>query len=247
MMRDYEERSVKGRTPHCLFKIGGFQRFTLIDYPGKVSCIVFTQGCNFRCPYCYNVELVLPEYFGKTIPEEEILSFLEQRVGKLEGVVITGGEPTIHAGLKDFIEKVKKLSFSVKLDTNGSMPEVIEELIKDRLVDYIAMDIKAPPDKYEEVVRAKVNIKAINRSINLIMNSGVDYEFRTTVVKDQLSKDDILKIAEWIKGAKRYYLQKFLPGKTLDPDFSSKTTYSDEEFAEILSFIKDNFSECALR
>lgn len=247
MLRGYKEHSENNKNPHCLFKIGGFQRFSLIDYPGKISCIVFTQGCNFRCPYCYNIELVLPERFGETIPEEDILQFLNLRIGKLEGVVITGGEPTIHTGLKDFILKVKKLPFSVKLDTNGSMPEVIEELLKDGLIDYVAMDVKAPPHKYMEVVRAKVDIKAIHKSINLIMSSGVDYEFRTTVVKQQLTKEDIIKIAEIIEGAKRYYLQKFLPGKTLDPTFSNKTTYSDEEFGEILSSIRSKFTECGVR
>ncbi|MGB9874425.1 MAG: anaerobic ribonucleoside-triphosphate reductase activating protein, partial [Hydrogenobacter sp.] len=223
------------------------QKFTLIDYPGKLACIVFTQGCNFRCPYCYNPDLVLPERFKETLGEEEVLSFLEKRVGLLEGVVITGGEPTINVGLKDFIKKVKDLSFLVKLDTNGSMPQVLEELIKEGLVDYIAMDIKAPPEKYADVVGARVNLKDIDRSVRLIMSSGVDYEFRTTVVKDQLSVQDIVSIAEWIRSAKRYYLQKFLPGKTLDPTFTHKNTYSDEELRSILSLIKDNFLECAVR
>ncbi|MEZ0337931.1 MAG: anaerobic ribonucleoside-triphosphate reductase activating protein [Aquificaceae bacterium] len=233
--------------PICMFRIGGFQKFTLIDYPAKVACIVFTQGCNFRCRYCYNVELVLPEKYGPLIEVEEVLTFLESRRGMLEGVVITGGEPTIQKGLEKFIERVKALGYSVKLDTNGSKPQVIKELIDKGLVDYIAMDVKAPLYKYEEVCGVKVDTERILESIELIKSSSVDYEFRTTVVREQLTPEDIRAIGELIRGSKRYYLQKFIPGKTLDPEFSSKSTYSKEEFERIKDSIKGYVKEIGIR
>ncbi|RMH81331.1 MAG: anaerobic ribonucleoside-triphosphate reductase activating protein [Acidobacteria bacterium] len=237
----------KSKHPLCRLKVGGLQSLSLIDYPGKPACVIFTQGCNFRCGYCYNVELVLPEKFGELIPVHEILRFLERRVGLIEGVVITGGEPTIQVGLDSFISEVKKMGYLVKLDTNGSMSKVLKRLIDEGAVDYVAMDIKAPLVKYDEVVGVKVDKPSLLESIRLIMTSGVEYEFRTTVVKEQLSKEDILQIVELIKGAKKYYLQKFIPGKTLDPNFSNRSTYSDEEFKQILSSIKDYFVQCSLR
>ncbi len=194
-----------------MFRIGALQRFTLLDYPGKIACIVFAQGCNFRCPYCYNAKLVLPKYFKESLDAEEVYQFLSSRVGLLEGVVITGGEPTIHDGLEAFVMKLKEMGFSVKLDTNGSKPNVIESLLNKNLLDYIAMDVKAPLEKYQGVVRAKVDVKDIQKSIRLIMESGVDYEFRTTAVKELLSPEDLLEIGKLIKSAKRYYIQKFLP------------------------------------
>ncbi|MFN3813126.1 MAG: anaerobic ribonucleoside-triphosphate reductase activating protein [Aquificaceae bacterium] len=233
---------------YCFFKIGGFQRFTLIDYPGKVACIVFTQGCNFRCPYCYNIELVLPERYGPLIPKEEVFSFLMERRGKLDGVVITGGEPTLQKkGLENFVERVKSFGFSVKLDTNGAFPEVVKSLLDKGVVDYIAMDVKAPLKKYQQVVRTKVDTKKIEESIGLIMNSGVDYEFRTTVVKDQLSRDDLIRIGILLKGAKRYYLQRFIPGKTLDPEYIGKTTYTEREFEDTANELKKYVKECYVR
>ncbi len=239
--------SLGAEHPLCLFKIGGFQKFTLIDFPGRPACIVFTQGCNFRCGYCYNLELVLPEKFGPTIPTEKLLSFLEERRGLLEGVVITGGEPTIQKGLEGFIERVKQMGYAIKLDTNGSQPYLLKRLLEKGLLDYIAMDVKAPLERYEEVCGVKVDVSKIVESIELIKSSGVDYEFRTTLVKEQLSKEDILKIAELLKGSKRYYLQRFIPGKTLDPSFSKRTTYTDEEFSSIVDNIKDYFQECSFR
>ena len=218
MIRDYELITSR-KNPYCMFKVGALQRFTLLDFPGKVACIVFTQGCNFRCPYCYNVDLVLPERFKEPISNDEVFSFLRSREGLLDGVVITGGEPTLQEGLENFIREVKNMGFSVKLDTNGSRPEVIKRLLDDGFVNYVAMDVKAPIEKYGEVTRAKVNVEDIKESIAIIMNSCVDYEFRTTIVKELLTFDDILKIGNMIKGARRYYLQRFIPQNTLDPDF----------------------------
>ncbi len=228
--------------------IGGIQKFSLIDYPGKVSCIVFTQGCNFRCPYCYNRSLVLPEYYGETIPEEDFFSFLSKRRGLLDGVVITGGEPTVHEDLDFFIGKIKGMGFLVKLDTNGSRPEILKRLFEKDLIDYIAMDVKAPIRKYEEVVRVDFYVGNVVRSIHLIMNSGVDYEFRTTVVREQLSEEDILDIGKLIEGAKRYVLQKFIITDTLlDPSFKECTTYSEEELERIAGRLKKYVKEVLVR
>ena len=227
--------------------IGGFQKFSLIDYPGKLCAIIFTQGCNYRCPYCHNPELVKPELFEEPIPEEEIFSFLKSRKGKLEAVEITGGEPTLQKDLLEFVKKIKDMGFLMKLDSNGTHPEIIEEAIKLNLVDYLAMDIKAPLEKYEKVVRANTDIKKIEENIDLIMNSGLNYEFRTTVVKSLLSKEDIIEIGKIIKGAKNYYLQKFVPSKTLDPSFAKAETYSDSEFKDFKKNLENYVDNCLIR
>jgi pyruvate formate lyase activating enzyme len=209
--------------------IGGFQRFSLIDYPKKISAVVFTFGCNFRCHYCHNPELVDPSLLNGILDEEFILNFLKARINKLDGITITGGEPTLHRDLNKFISKVKNLGFLVKLDTNGSFPDVLRELIKDNLIDYIAMDIKATKEKYKEVINADIDLDKIEESIKLIMDSGIDYEFRTTVVRSQLLIEDIISIAKMIEGAKLFVIQRFIPTKTLDPDFINEKSYSDEE------------------
>jgi len=190
-------------------KIGGFQRFSLIDYPDKISCIVFTQGCNFRCPWCYNSELVYPEFFTTPLKEEAIFDFLKRRKGKLEAVVITGGEPTIQPDLTEFIEKIKKMDYFVKLDTNGSNPCILKELIRSKLIDYIAMDIKAPPEKYSLLSGRDVDISLIFESIKIIEDSSLEYEFRTTFVPSLLSENDILRIKNMVKDKKRYRIQRF--------------------------------------
>ena len=176
---------------------------------------------------------------------DSVLEFLKNRIGKLDGVVITGGEPTLQKGLKEFIEEIKGLGFLVKLDTNGTNPEILRELQDKRLIDYVAMDIKAPIEKYGEVVDARVNTRNILKSIELVKNSGIDYEFRTTVLKSQLCIDDFEKIGKMIKGANKYYLQKFVPTKTLNESFMTQATYSDEEFAEIIEglnkYVRDVF------
>lgn len=220
------------------FKLTGLQKTTFIDYPEKIACIVFTQGCNFRCGYCHNPELF--ENKEPLISLEAFFEFLKKRQGKLDGVVVTGGEPTLQKDLKDFIKNIKKLGFLVKLDTNGTNPQILEELINENLLDYIAMDIKAPIDKYEIIVNCNVNIDNIKKSIELIKNSEVDYEFRTTVLKSQLSYGDFEKIGEMISGAKKYYLQKFIASKILDENLMNEKTYSDEEFEEIKNILKKN-------
>jgi len=191
-------------------KIGGFQKFSLIDYPDKISCIVFTQGCNFRCFYCHNPELVYPHLFGIPLGEEEIFDFLERRQKQLEAIVITGGEPTIQEDLVSFLDRVKTLSYAVKLDTNGSNPFVIKELIKRKLIDYIAMDIKAPLERYEALTKVKVDLSRIEESINIIENSFLEYEFRTTYIPSFLTFKDLSKILSLIKNKNRFKLQKFI-------------------------------------
>ncbi|MEI7671637.1 MAG: anaerobic ribonucleoside-triphosphate reductase activating protein, partial [Deltaproteobacteria bacterium] len=173
-------------------KIGGLQKFSLIDYPGRISAIVFTQGCNFRCPYCHNPELVDPEQYGPLILEEEVLSFLEKRRGKLEAVTVTGGEPTLQADLEEFLQQIKAMGYLAKVDTNGSNPEMLERLIRGQLVDYLALDVKGPLRKYGQIVNARVETAMIRRSIELITASEIQHEFRTTVVRSQLDKDDLI-------------------------------------------------------
>ena len=227
--------------------IGGLQKFSLIDYPGKICAIVFTQGCNLRCPYCHNPELVKPELFDTPLSENKVFSFLENRKGKLDAVEITGGEPTLQPDLLEFVKKIKDMGFLVKLDSNGTNPHVLERIIKNKLVDYLAMDIKAPLEKYSRVVGVRVNIANIRYSINLIMKSGINYEFRTTVVKSLLPREDIIKIGKLIRGAENYFLQRFILSKTLDKNFSDKTTYSDKEFRDFKKILEKYVRKCEIR
>jgi len=225
--------------------IKGLQKTTLIDYPGKVACTIFTFGCNFRCPYCHNPELVI-ENGTKEIPQEEILKFLEERKGFFDGICITGGEPTIHKDLTDLLKKIKKLGLVVKLDTNGTNPQIVEQLIKNKLIDYIAMDIKAPLEKYEQVAREKVDLEKIKKSVELIKNSGIDYEFRMTVPPNMFDENDFVEIGEWLKGAKRFYLQQFKGIKTLDKSLIGKTV-SREQLENFHSILKPFFENCEIR
>lgn len=224
-------------------QIGGVQKVSLLDFPDKLSAIVFTQGCNFRCGYCHNPELIVIKEPAWTV--SAFLDFLKKRIGKLDGVVITGGEPCLHADLLDFIRQIKQMGFLVKLDSNGTFPEKIQEVLP--FIDYIAMDIKAPVDKYSLITNSRIDPSKIKKSINIIMSSGTDYEFRTTVVKSQLSYDDFKAIGKLIKGAEKYYLQKFIPTKTLDSDMMTEKTYSDVEFQEIISVLKADIKNVFLR
>lgn len=220
-----------------MFTIGGIQKTTLIDFPQKIAAIVFTQGCNFRCGYCHNPELL--DFNSKqNYDVEDFFEFLKTRQNKLDGVVITGGEPTMQSGLCDFIQRIKSLGFEVKLDTNGTNPDVLSKLLKDNLVDYIAMDIKSPFAKYCNITNTNVDLDKIKESIHLLINNSIDYEFRTTVVKQQLGLDDFIEIGEMIKGAKKYYLQKFVPSKIYDYKLKNFTTYSDDELKVICEHLK---------
>ncbi len=190
-------------------KICGLMKTTLLDYPGKVAATIFVGGCNFRCPFCHNGDLVLHSKELETYSQEEILAFLAKRKNVLEGVCITGGEPTLYPELVAFVEKIKAMGYFVKLDTNGSNPDMVGELLDKKLLDYVAMDIKASRSFYEKVCGVPVDMEKIDRSVRMIMESGVDYEFRTTVVKELHTGEDILEIGRWILGAKAYYLQSY--------------------------------------
>lgn len=226
-------------------RIGGIQKCSLIDYPGKISAIIFTIGCNFHCPYCHNPELV--NETATEIPEDEVLEFLVRRKNLLDAVTITGGEPTIHEDLIPFIQKVKALGFLVKLDTNGTNPQLLETIQKNALVDYIAMDIKAPLYKYSASVGRPVDTENIKKSISLLIAGKIPYEFRTTVVKSLLMPEDIQSIGESIKGADTYYLQKFVPTKTLNSAFLRKTTYNDAEFDSMKNSMSSYVQKCYVR
>ncbi len=189
--------------------ISGFQKMTLLDFPGKVACTVFTGGCNFRCPFCHNA-LLVTEDFKAEFSEDEILSFLEKRKGLLDGVCITGGEPLLHKDITDFIRKIKEMGYAVKLDTNGSFPDRLKVLVSDGLIDYVAMDIKNSIEKYDVTAGSNESIlPQIEESIDFLLSGKVDYEFRTTVVKELHTVADIAAAAERIKGARRYFLQYF--------------------------------------
>ena len=192
-------------------KISGIQKLTLLDYPGKVACTLFTAGCNFRCPFCHNAMLVLPEQIeDASLGEDEILSFLKKRQGVLDGVAITGGEPLLHRELPELLGKIKALGYKIKLDTNGSNPELLRSIIENRLVDRVAMDIKNAPEAYGETVGVtEVDIAPIAKSKDMLLRGDIDYEFRTTVVKGIHTEESLIGAAKWIAGAKEYYLQQF--------------------------------------
>jgi len=287
--------------------IGGLQKLTLVDYPGKVAATVFTCGCNFRCPFCHNPELVIPQEISRQpkISPEEVLGFLRERVGQLDGVCVTGGEPTIQDDLPDFIAKIKELGFLVKLDANGSRPAMLERLLVGGLLDYVAMDIKAPLDSlkqangyhgfracptipvmarngaerndeaisanidvdcrvaplrcaprddedeghgYDKLAGVAVDLDKIRKSVKMIMNSGVDYEFRTTVIKNFHAEKDLLSIAESLRRAKKYFLQPFsYRGKVVGAEFRGATSLSSEELRQIAEKCEQFVQKCEVR
>ncbi len=228
-------------------RIGGLLKSSLIEYPGLISAVIFTQGCNFRCPYCHNPQLVDPAKFTLPVSQEEILAFLEMRRGMLDAVVITGGEPTIHDDLPFLLTKIKNYGYPIKLDTNGTNPEMIELLLKMKLVNYLAMDIKAPLDKYFDITRVPCEPEKIKESIRLINNSAIDFEFRTTVIDTLHSEDDIFKIRELIPQTKKFYLQKFEPKKTLDAEYLKKRTLSTGDFKRLKERFEQHSLNCAVR
>lgn len=228
--------------------IGGLQKFTLLDYPGKIAAVVFTMGCNFRCPFCHNPELVNPKEidYENGIKEDSILKFLSSRKRDLDGVCITGGEPTLQLGLTEFIKKIKKMGFLIKVDTNGSYPNVVESLIKNKLVDYVAMDIKTTPEKYKIVATEKNIIEKIERSINIVANSNSELELRTTVVPGIVNARDFDRIIKWINSIdkkvfsklSRYSIQNFRSNKTLSADFRNVKPCKKEELEKIAKKIR---------
>ena len=191
-------------------KIRGLQKLSMVDFPGKLAATVFTGGCNLRCPFCHNALLVTRLQESPVLDNGEVLQFLASRRGFLDGVVLSGGEPLMQTGVVDFLSKVRKLGFSIKVDTNGCYPDVLSEIISKGLADYVAMDIKNSPDKYAQTVGIpNFSLDNIKRSIKLLQSSGIDYEFRTTVVREFHTADDIAAIAKWIQDAPHYYLQNF--------------------------------------
>ncbi len=239
-----------------MIKIGGLQKLTLIDYPGRLAATVFLYGCNFRCPWCYAPHLVLPANRQKQknleeISQKDFLNFLKERKTLLDGLVICGGEPTVNPDLPQFIKKIKKLSYLVKLDTNGSNPDMLKELVKKEkpLLDYLAMDIKAPlkKKKYQEAVQIKVDLDKIKKSIEIVKHCGIDYEFRTTFVPGLHTKEDIIEIAKEIAPAKKYYLQNFRAEHTIEADFEKRKPYPLEDLLEIQKIISPFFETCQVR
>lgn len=229
-------------------KIGGYQKLTLIDYPGKIATTVFTVGCSFKCPFCHNPELVIKsEFLPWEGVEEEFFQHLEKRKGKLDGVCITGGEPTIQPDIIEFIEKIKNMGYLVKLDTNGTRPDVLKKLYDLKLLDFVATDIKNAPERYNDTVGLKANMENVKKSVAMIMNSGVPYEFRTTVVPGIHREKDFDAIADWIDGADAYYLQEYRSGKTIDKNMSKIVANKSIDLEKIGSKISKRFKKFGIR
>ena len=228
--------------------IKGFQATTLLDYPGQIASIVFTPGCDFRCPYCYNKSLVMNSPNLIELDENKILEKISKRKKLIDGVVLSGGEPCLQNDLPGFAEKIKNLGLKVKVDTNGTRPKMLKQLIDKGLVDFIAMDIKGPLGKYEDITQTRFDVSAIEESAKLIMQSKVDYEFRTTALPDLLSQEDFQKIGEWLKGAKKYCLQQFKPmPDMIDSSYEYKETYTFKELEEIRKQLEPYFEKVEVR
>jgi pyruvate formate lyase activating enzyme len=231
-------------------QIGGIQKSSLIDYPGKVSSVIFCSGCNFDCPYCHNPELVGGQSTcPNRIDTDDLYRFLDQRRNFLDGVVVSGGEPTLQPGLLELCRNIKDFGFPVKLDTNGSRPRVIQRLIEENLVDYIAMDLKTDPVLYQSYIKSDCQPDPLVDSIELIMKSGLDYEFRTTCVKAIVTARTIENILLLIPGAKLYALQRFRSGEVLHPEFfeNGQFDYSDEEMKAFKALAEQTVAECIIR
>ena len=221
-------------------KVTGIQKLTLLDYPGVVACTVFTAGCNFRCPFCHNAMLVLPEQIDdECLTDDEVFGFLKKRRGVLDGVPVTGGEPLLHADMPEFLARVKELGYKIKLDTNGSNPELLSEIVKNKLVDRVAMDIKNAPEEYARTIGLKsFDIAPVERSKEMLLRGDIDYEFRTTVVKGIHTKESLIGAAKWIEGAKEYYLQQFKDsGNLILPDGLS--AYDEKQMHTLADAVRD--------
>lgn len=218
-------------------QIHGFNKTTLLDYPRHLAATVFFGGCNMRCPFCHNASLVTGAASQPIIPEQEVLSYLAKRRGILEGVCITGGEPTLNPDLTTFITKIKELGLKVKLDTNGTNPKLIKTLVADKLIDYIAMDIKNSKEKYALTAGLnKFTLDSILESVDFLLTAPLDYEFRTTIVKEYHSREDMLSIGEWLSGAQAYFLQSFQDsGDVLLPGLHSHSKETLDEYVKLLT------------
>lgn len=229
-----------------MVEIKGLEKFAPRDFPGHISATVFTGGCNFRCPFCHNADLVLNPESIPVFPLNFFLSFLDARKDWLEAICVTGGEPLIHKDLEILLQVIKERDLLVKVDTNGSFPQRLEGLIKKKLVDFVAMDIKAPLERYQEVTKSNVKTNHIRNSINLIRTSGVPYVFRTTVVPGLFQVEDIEKIGELLKGSDYFQLQNFVPENTIDKSYMQKTTFSRIEFKEFADSAKKYFKRVSI-
>jgi pyruvate formate lyase activating enzyme len=246
--------------------IGGLQKFSLLDFPENLSAVVFTKGCNFRCQFCYNPMLVWPSEVGKfnnksssesdeeikkghaPIKEDDLFDFLKGRINKLDAVVITGGEPTIHADLPEFILRIKNLGFKIKLDTNGTNPAMLKELASRKLIDYIAMDIKAPLLKYQQAVGIKTDLNKIKKSVKIIMESGLPYEFRSTLVPGIHAIEDIEKIGSMLKNAEKWYLQRFNSDTQLiNMNLKDRKPFSSKEMEKMKKIAGKYVKKCDIR
>jgi pyruvate formate lyase activating enzyme len=199
-------------------RIGGFTPFSLSDFPGRVSAVIFTQGCNFRCPYCHNGDLIsTTPPAGNLVPESEIFEFIQSRRNRLDGIVMCGGEPTLQPDIEEFLEEISKFDLEIKLDTNGSLPHVVEKLLDKNLIDFVAMDIKAPLESYHRLAGVKVATDKITESIRMISERGIEHEFRTTVVEPLMSKSDVQSIGSIVPPGSPHKLQPFQPENAMDP------------------------------
>lgn len=226
-----------------MVEIKGLEKFASRDFPGFISSTVFLGGCNFQCPYCHNSGLVLQPQDLPTIPIDFFLCYLDSRKNWLEGICVSGGEPLLDPNLEEFLSVVKERNLLVKIDTNGSFPQKLELLIEASLVDWIAMDIKAPLERYRQVTQSEIEEEDIARSAEVIRNSGLNYVFRTTVVPGLVSEEDIVKISEWLRGSRIFQVQQFSPANTLDKEFLQVKPYSREQIERMASLAKPYFSE----
>ena len=246
--------------------IGGVQELTTLDFPGRLAAVVFTLGCNFRCGYCHNPQFVdeeqikgmikgLPDGRQGVVPEEGFFKFLEKRKGKLEGVCISGGEPTLQPDILEFARKIKNMGFLVKLDTNGTMSGILEKMIAEKIVDFFAMDIKTSPFRYGEILAVKPPIggltakilEEVKKSKEIIQNSGLPYEFRTTAVKGKHTKEVFEEIGEWLKGAEAYFIQNFRNKKTLAEEYKKEEGFSEKELPEFKKLMEKYVKNCEIR
>ena len=226
-------------------KILGQVKSSFIDYPGHASTVIFIGGCNFACDYCHNPAIV--KNIGEEISQNDFFAFLEKRKRFLDGVCVTGGEPTLHNEVYDLVKAIKNVGYKVKLDTNGTNPNMIDRLIKEELVDYIAMDIKGPFSKYESITNRDINLDNISKSIELLMNSNIEYEFRTTVHKEILAKKDIKEIAENIKGSNKYSIQNFKMTKSVLNKNKNYTSFEEHELDDMRDEISDLINKISIK
>lgn len=227
-------------------RIAGFVKTSMVDYPGNIVSTIFLSGCNFRCPYCHNPDLVNKEQ--SHFSEQEVFDHLKMRIGLIDGVCVSGGEPTIHSDLVDFLKRIKSLGLLVKLDTNGSNPEMLRKILDKKLVDYIAMDIKAAFDKYSEACGVPIDMEKISKSIAMIKSSNVEHEFRTTMVPKYVSQDDFEKVCRSLKGAHRFYIQQFdNRNEMVDENLKKEKLYPPQKMDDFLRSAEPYFDICGLR